>query len=114
MIARPQWEIDASTKGGDDMRKIGILTFALALVAIAGFAQTPTNAPVDLAEIFSPVAAEELELLEMMSGCTEEGQYRFFLAGCCYYGVKSKEQYQCINGQWVATGESVCFYGPCP
>ena len=94
------------------MRKIGILTFALTLVALAGFAQT--NAPVDLAEIFSPAAAEELELLEMMSGCTEEGQYRFFYAGCCAYGVKGKDQYRCTNGQWVATGESVCFYAPCP
>jgi hypothetical protein len=120
--------VTKARNGEDDMkRKMGILAFVLALVAIAGFAQAPTNPPVDLAEIFSLVAADNPgveppretlfapEPLEM-SGCTEEGAYRFLWMGyCCYNGTKYKEQYRCTNGQWVPTGaEGVCFNAVCP
>lgn len=110
------------------MRKMGILAFVLALFAVAGFAQAPTNAPADLAEIFRPVAVdnpggefskeslfapEPLQRSGWLSGCTEEGQYRWFHTGCCSYNIKGKDQFRCTNGQWVETGESMCFYAPC-
>lgn len=110
------------------MRKTGILAFGLALVAVAGFAQEPTNAPVTLAEIFSPAtpdnpgaelpgedlfAPEPLQRSGWLSGCTTEGEYRWFHTGCCAYNIKGKDQFRCTNGQWVETGESACFYAPC-